>query len=366
MLMKDGLGQEAISRISSVLSAVHEEFPKATFEAQAMKGLAPLELKERVRHLIRVLHDCLPQPYSRVADLLINVPKHWDFGRDEDPISGFAAWPLIDYVGEYGLEAPKKSLKVLEKVTHLFSAEFAIRPFLIHHEAACFAVFEKWVDHKNHHVRRLVSEGCRPRLPWGIRLQAYVENPKPILPWLEALRLDETDYVRRSVANNLNDIAKDHPELVIQICKRWQKRDKGKSDWVIRHALRTLVKQGHPEVFALLGYSESPEVTVGEIALSSASIKLGGELTFSVDIHAAQHDVRCVVDYGVHYVKANGKRAPKIYKLKNCELAKGETLQLSKRVSFKPISTRRFYVGEHLLTVQVNGVEQARTSFMVK
>lgn len=366
MLMKDGLSRPAVVRIASSLSQVAPDFKKDAFVRDAMEGIEALELKERVRHLIQVLHRHLPQPFSKAADAISKVPAHWDFGREDDPVSVFAAWPLIDYVGEHGLASPKRSLQVLQKITHLFSAEFAIRHFLIHHEDECFAVFDKWVKHKNHHVRRLVSEGCRPRLPWGIRLKAYVENPKPILPWLEALRLDESDYVRRSVANNLNDIAKDHPEYVIEICQRWQKRDKGKSDWVIRHGLRTLVKQGHPDVFGLLGYSEAPSVSVGPIALSADAIAMGEALEFTVPLSAKKNAVHCVVDFSVHYVKANGSLSPKVYKLKNCELKKGESITLSKRISFKPITTRKFYAGKHLLTIQVNGVEQVRASFVVK
>ncbi len=366
MLMKDGLSRPAVQRMASALSAVAPDFKPAAFERDAMQGIESLELKARVRHLIHVLHKHLPQPYGRAADAICKVPPHWDFGREDDPVSSFAAWPLIDYVGEYGLASPKRSLQVLSKVTHLFSAEFAIRPFLVHHEDLCFAAFETWVKHKSPHVRRLVSEGCRPRLPWGIRLKGYVENPKPIVPWLEALRLDDSDYVRRSVANNLNDIAKDHPELVIALCKRWQKRDKGESDWVIRHALRTLVKEGHPEVFGLLGYSEVPSVSVGSIELSKTRVKMGEAFDFSVELAAKKRAVRCVVDYCVHYVRANGSLSPKVYKLKNCALEKGESVRLSKRISFKPITTRTYYAGEHLLTLQVNGVEQARVSFEVE
>lgn len=365
MLMKDALNGPAVERISQGIAAVYPAFDAASFQRLALTGIEDLELKARVQHLIAALHQHLPKKYSETAEIFKKLPAVWPRGDANDALRGFAAWPIIDYVAVHGLATPVLSLQVLEKLTPLFSAEFAIRPFLLSHQEQCFAFFEKWVAHKDAHVRRLVSEGCRPRLPWGLQLKPYVENPQPILPWLEALRRDESQYVRRSVANNLNDIGKDHPQLLLDICRRWQAEDQGASDWIIRHATRSLVKAGHPGVFGVLGYSALPKVKIEKFALGNSRVTLGDALEFSLVLTSEQQSQKCVIDFAVHYQKANGKTAPKVYKLKNIELQKNERLSLHKTISFKKISTRRHYPGEHVLAIHINGIEQVRKTFFV-
>lgn len=221
-----------------------------------------------------------------------------------------------------------------------------------------------WAEHKDEHVRRLASEGCRPRLPWGKRLQELIDDPMPIIAVLEKLKDDSSEYVRRSVANNLNDIAKDHPELVIKICKRWSKGKTVQREWIIRHATRSLVKAGHPDVFPLLGYTQRPKVALKEIKLSDSTLKLGQTLEFCAQLTSnANKEQSLVIDYAIHYVKANGTTSPKVYKLKNVSLQPNETLLLQKKQPFKSISTRTFYSGEHRLELLINGVAIAEKSF---
>ncbi len=363
MLMKEGLAAPAIERIVKGLALVLDDFNAAGFRRDALAGIDGLELKERVDHVIAVLGDYLPSKFSAAADVLIKLPAVWECGDPDDPLRGFAIWPLTDYVAVYGLNAPKKALKVMEVLTPFFSAEFAIRPFIEKHPELVMAHLQGWVNHKDDHVRRLVSEGTRPRLPWGIRLGGFVEDPTPALPLLDQLRLDESQYVQRSVANHLNDIAKDHPDLVVDICSRWQKEDQGKSDWVISHGTRTLVKAGHPKVFALLGYTQSPSIDVEKIALGGKKVSVGDLLTFSAYVKSKKDRQKCVVDYVVYYQKANGQLAPKVFKLKNVTLNRDERLILEKSVSFKKISTRKFHLGQHALAIQINGVEKARVEF---
>ncbi len=363
MLMKEGLAAPAIERIARALALVLDDFDVSGFRRDALAGIECLELKARVDHVIRVLNDYLPSKFSEAADVLIKLPAVWDGGDPDDPLRCFAIWPLTDYVAVYGLSAPKKALKVMEALTPFFSAEFAIRPFIEKHPELVMTHLQKWVGHKNDHVRRLVSEGTRPRLPWGIRLGGFVDDPSPSLPLLDRLRLDESQYVQRSVANHLNDIAKDHPELVVEMCERWQKEDQGKSDWVISHGTRTLVKAGHPRVFALLGYSKSPAIDVEKITLDAKKVSLGDSLTFSVGLKSRKNRQKCVVDYVVYYQKANGQLAPKVFKLKNVSLNRDEQLILEKAISFKKISTRKFHLGLHALAIQINGVEKARVAF---
>ncbi len=364
MQMKDGLSKAAVLRISAALALLLRQFDAEKFESEAMDEIKGLELKGRVNALIRVLHRYFPQKFSDAAVVLTKLPDVWDRGDPDDPLKGFAAWPLIDYVGVYGLDSPKLALRVLEKLTPLFSSEFAIRPFIERHPEIVFKQLDRWVTHKDEHVRRLVSEGTRPRLPWGIQLKVFVQDPKPCIPLLASLRLDGSEYVRRSVANHLNDIGKDHPKLLVELCAQWQEEDKGSSDWVISHATRSLVKAGHPEVFPLLGYTPAPKVEIGSLELNQKVVRLGESLPFCFSIKSLK-DQRFVLDYVVYYMKASGELAPKVYKLKNLSLQRGDTLSLEKVISFKPISTRKFYVGQHQLAIQVNGVECAWMEFDV-
>jgi len=216
-------------------------------------------------------------------------------------------------------------------------------------------------------VRRLASEGCRPRLPWGIALPAFQDDPSPILPILERLKLDPSESVRRSVANNLNDIAKDTPDVVIGLLRRWQTHDTQEMRWIIDRALRTLVKKGNPEALELLGYPASPEVEVRNLAVGPETVPMGGEVTFSFEIESrGQTPQNLMIDYVVHLMRANGQLTPKVFKLTRRTLAPGETVRIAKKHSFRPVTTRKYYPGEHAIEVQVNGVSSERKRFVVK
>lgn len=363
MLMKDGLDGTAIKRISSGLKQLMPDFDVDQFDAEALKGLAALELKQRVQHLIRVLHQHLPGDFRACAEVLGRLPEVWDYGNPDNALRGFAAWPLIDYVAEYGLNDPASALCTLERLTPLFSAEFAIRSFIQHHPEVSAESLRRWLTHPSEHVRRLVSEGTRPRLPWGKQLKHYIADPTAIIPLLDALRFDHSLYVRRSVANNLNDIGKDHPELLIETCLRWRAADQGKTDWIIRHATRSLVKAGHPAAFPLLGYTVKPEVELLAFALGRKELVIGEALPISLHIRGLKPGQRLVVDYAIHYQKARGKLSRKVFKWKNLELEDKQTIQLAKQLPFKPITTRTYYSGEHHVAVYINGLELARQTF---
>lgn len=373
MLMKDGLGDAAVKRLAANLWAVQADFPYQPFLELALQGLQELELKERVIHIIAALHQVFPEDFKQTAGILHKCSQQWQAGDPDDPLRGFAAWPLIDYVGVHGLQQPALALDTLKKLTSLFSAEFAIRPFLLEHRELSLKRLHLWSRDKDEHVRRLVSEGCRPRLPWGIRLQPFCEDPGDILPLLEALKADESLYVRRSVANNLNDISKDHPELVLDVCHNWNKgadigdEKGGKNDgkqsvdkdrqWLIRHATRTLVKAGHPRVFSLLGYTDKPEISLSPIKLQQEQIVLGEALQFNVQLHATgPKPQKLVLDYAIHHMKANGQTSPKVFKLKNLTLKAGEKLSIDKKHMIKEISTRKYYSGTHKLEILINGL----------
>ena len=362
--MKDGLGKVAINRMSTSLGQACPGFPVAQFRRLAIKGLDQLELKERVTHLIEVLHRYMPENFHQTAKVLMAVTKHWDRGDPNDPLSGFAAWPLIDYASVYGLDYPEPSLKVLKQLTPLFSAEFAIRAFIINHNELTYEHLLEWATHKSEHVRRLVSEGTRPRLPWGQRLPGYIKDPTPVIKLLEILKDDTSEMVRRSVANNLNDISKDHPERVISLCENWQTGASNDRQWIIRHACRSLIKAGHPDVFPLLGYTKNPKVDIAQFSLDKKRIKLGESLRFGFKLRSKTSTTqRVVVDYAIHHVKANKELTAKVFKLKEIELEKGGSIKIEKAHGFREITTRKYYPGRHLVEIIINGVSHGKKEF---
>lgn len=365
-LMKNGLAQPAIARISQALSQVLPHFPMQNFEESCLEDLNKLELKERVSHIINILHQYLPADFKKASTILISISDVWNFGKVDDPLKSFAAWPLIDYFSVYGLEHPKESLDGLMQLTHLFSAEFAIRPFIVKYPEYCHEQFTLWVKDASNDVRRLVSEGTRPKLPWGIQLKQFVVDPTPNLCLLDILKSDPSLYVRRSVANHLNDIAKDHPSVVIATCKKWRKDDSKEVNWVIKHATRTLVKKGCAEVFPLLGFTENPQITIEEIKLSNDVIKLGESISFDFDIKSDSNNLQnIVIDYTIYFVKSNGTQQGKVFKLKNITLKPNESMSLKKSFSFRPITTRKYYKGEHKIELLVNGNALLTKDFVV-
>ncbi|MCK5676835.1 MAG: DNA alkylation repair protein, partial [Verrucomicrobia bacterium] len=257
--------------------------------------------------------------------------------------------------------------EVLHKLTALFSAEFAIRPFITKHFGLTFQCLEKWCDDPDAHVRRLASEGSRPRLPWGRQLPQFIADPSPVFQLLEKLKDDPSEYVRRSVANNLNDISKDHPDAVIACCRQWKKNAGTERQWIIRHATRTLVKAGHPDVFGLLGFTENPQIDFQSLDVSPKEIPLGGTIEFKAVLRSESKNMqRVVVDYAIHHMKANGQTRPKVFKFQALEIAPGETVALSKRHAIKPIATRKYHPGKHAIEILINGKTFGRAGFTLR
>ena len=374
VLLKDGLNDNAITRIAMALKAccsgdVDQHFAKHVFDDKAfhstcMQGLEQLELKQRIHHIIAAMHQFLPTDFQHSGHILLQLKEHWHYGEPDDPYRGFAAWAVTDYVGVYGLQHPELSLQVLAYLTDLFSSEFSIRFLLLEHYEVSYQALLNWAEHDDEHIRRLASEGCRPRLPWGIRLQRFCQDPRPILAILEKLKDDSSEYVRRSVANNLNDISKDNPECVIRLCQVWHKDASDNTLWIIKHATRSLVKAGHPEVVALLGYTAKPQISLAQLTLQNKDVQMGNSLNFEVTLRSeAKKQQKLVIDYAVHHVKANGSRTAKVFKLKNINIAAGQTMQLNKKHAFKAISTRRYHAGTHSIEILINGIAYHRADF---
>ena len=362
--MKSGLNDQAVARIAAALSQVQARFPARDFRREAVRGLAGLELKQRVQHIIAVLHRYLPGGFPQAAAVLMRLKAHWAGSDGHDPLWGFAAWPLIDYIAVHGLSHPQVSLKALRHLTPLFSAEFAIRPFIAQHTDVTLAQLHRWCQDPDEHVRRLVSEGTRPRLPWGQRLPQFIADPAPVLVLLEKLKDDTSEYVRRSVANNLNDISKDHPDVVLRTGRRWLASRDSQRQRLVRHATRSLVKAGHPAVFSLLGYSRTPKLRVQTWAVDKTRVRVGEDLGLRMVLRSRSRvKQHLVVDYAVYFVKANGRTRAKVFKFRTLTLAPGEVVEIDKRHSFRKITTRQYYAGKHKMELIINGVACAEADF---
>lgn len=317
-------------------------------------------LKERIRHTTLVIGELLPLDYREALAILRRIaPALDEYGFEK------AVFP--DFVEVYGLQDWEVSLPALEQFTQQMSAEFAVRPFIIQDQPRMMAQMLAWADHESEHVRRLASEGCRPRLPWAMALPALKADPSPILPILERLKCDDSETVRRSVANNLNDIAKDNPQVVVDTLARWQAEDGQAVQWITQHALRTLVKQGHPGALDLLGFGAKPEVIVKDLTVTPESVALGESITFSFALEscgtAAQN---LVIDFVLSLMRANGKSSQKVFKLTKRTLAPGETVQISKKFTFAQITTRKYYPGDHAVAIQINGAVLAERHFLLQ
>jgi 3-methyladenine DNA glycosylase AlkC len=353
---KASVGPQLVEDLAQRLLAAYPAFPATQFIAEVTPQLEPLELKGRVAVIAAGLRRHLPPDYPTAMRLLLallDAPPTEAEGMFGD---GWLLWPVAAFVEHYGLEHLDESLQAMHAITQRHTAEFAIRPFLLRYPEQTLAMLQRWAHDPSFHVRRLVSEGTRPRLPWAARLPAFLDDPTPVLALLEVLKDAPSAYVRKSVANNLNDMAKDHPALVLATLARWQQGASDERQWIIRHALRTLVKQGHPEALRLLG-AEAPEVKLVALELTPATLRIGETLTIAVTLQStAAAPQQLVVDYVLHLPGARGAARAKVFKLRSQVLKAGATLRLVKQHSFAPVTVRRIYPGPHRIAVQVNGV----------
>ena len=313
------------------------------------------ELKQRMRHISVCLRQYLPGDLSVAFDIIRQIAI--DFGEKMD----IAQMVFPDFVEHYGQEHPM-SLELLEHLTRYSSSEFAVRPFIVKDQGSVMKLMYCWAKSDNYHIRRCASEGTRPRLPWAMALPALKKDPTPILPILVQLKDDPELYVRRSVANNLNDIAKDNPDFVISFAKAWLGQSKN-VDWVIKHGCRTLLKQGHTEVLSLFGYLPPDHLTVAELQFNN-KVLMGGVLSFSFSLISNNYKSlgKLRLEFAIDFMKASGKQARKVFQISEVVENKAQR-QVSKTFSFKAITTRKYYEGEHGLVILVNGVEMAKRSF---
>ena len=328
----------------------------------ATHDLRRLEFHGRVQQFSNALRTTLPTFVPKALSVLTkSLPT--PLPNCESVTDGWLQWPIGQFIADYGLDYFDESMEAMVELTKRFSSEFAVRPFVEQHTGETFQRLLELTDDPSPHVRRWCSEGTRPRLPWGKKLAALVEDPGPIWPILEALKDDDELYVRRSVANNLNDIAKDHPGAVVARCERWSRKSNPRRDWTIKHALRSQVKAGDPAALAIVGFGP-PKRLKSDLAASPKKVAVGGSvaLTASLSTTAARSQ-ELLIDYVVHYVRKRGEASQKVFKWKSCTLPARGALTLHKRHSMRETTVRALYAGVHRVELQVNGVRIAETTF---
>lgn len=361
--MKHFLSLDVAESLGKALAEVVPKYDLHTFMRVIEPGYEDLAVKARAFRIAEAYRSCLPESYEEALSLMLkSLPPAF---KDEENIAlnGFRFWPAACFIEAYGLAHLEASLKGMHAVTQRFSAEFAIRPYLQQYPDEVFECLGKWIKDESLHVRRLVSEGTRPRLPWAGRLPVYIDGKNNILPLLNILKNDPELYVRRSVANHLNDLTKDHPEVVLDVCTEWKKEATERSDWVIKHALRSLIKAGSSRALSLLGF-EPVKVEVVAFRTYQKEHRIGETVIFLLEIkNASKEAASLAVDYVVHFVKANGSTSEKVFKWATPKVDVGATIHLSKSLPLLQRSTRTLYPGIHKVEVQVNGERLGATAF---
>lgn len=357
--------KDFLSEFAKKVKRAYSAFDETSFIAEVLaEPWGELELKARIRKISSTLGHCLPGDYEQAIKVLYQI--------DEQCV-GFPYLFFPDFVEVYGQadEHWELSMQALERFTSKSTAEFAVRPFLLRDPEQMMQQMMTWSKHDNEHVRRLASEGCRPRLPWGQALPMFKRDPAPLLPLLEGLKADPSLYVRKSVANNLNDITKDHPSVVIQLSREWF-GEHPDTDWIVRHACRNLIRKADPEIMELFGYTDTsapgmvPLVSNAVLSVDKALVAIGDNSVFGYELRFREGDpVRVRIEYGIDFVKANGQTSRKLFRLTDRTLPGGARYTGSRKHSWKDLTTRRHYPGEHRIVLLVNGQEVASETIEV-
>ncbi len=358
-LLKNVYDKKYINTLSSEVKKYYSKFNQDKFIKEIFNTeWKNMELKERLHHISRTLGHNLPKDYSKALKIITQIaPK---FG-------GYAGMFAPAFVELYGLSEKNKdqfwqqSLDALKELTKYSSSEFAIRPFIQEKPKEVMAILQEWSQDSNEHVRRLSSEGCRPRLPWATALESFKKKPSLILPILNNLKSDSSEYVRRSVANNINDISKDHTKVALDMASRWvgQSAD---TDRLIKHGLRTLLKAGAPGALKLFGYLTPKQLKIKVVNFKSQKkVKLGHDLKIEGQIETLKPS-KVRLEFGLYFLRKNGEHNLKVFKINEKQYAKGKHL-INKTYSFKKISTRKYYRGQHFVSLIINGVEVKKISF---
>lgn len=353
--LKEMFNHEFYRHFSNAFGEADKNFNADAFFTEVTHGMEALSLNGRLRNTSLMLKKHLPDDYKKAVDILYNTAP---FLR-----SGYTALVLPDFVALYGKGHFDLSMEALRYFTTLGSAEFAIREFLKTDLAKTLDVMHKWAEDKNPHVRRLASEGSRPRLPWSFKLEEIIKQPSLTQRILEKLNADEELYVRKSVANHLNDHSKDNTAYMLQLVKSWDKQHKHTA-WIIKHAVRTLIKKGNEEALMIFGFGNDARVQLQSLTVDKTALQLGDSLQFSFGLVSEGTDPqKLVIDYAIHYAKASGSNSRKVFKLKEITILPGEQIAISKKQLFQDLTTRKHYSGKHVLEILVNGKVLGSTEF---
>lgn len=360
-LWKDSVDKQFIFNLAETINQVYSDFDVTGFVKQVMADrFLKRELKDRLNTIARHLKDFLPNNYHQATKILIKAA----------PLVGeFTNWSLTSYVEQFGQDKFDRSVKVLKELTKYGTSEFGIRPFVIGQPDKMIEIFFEWATDKNEHVRRLAAEGSRPRGVWVAHIPEYKQDPRGVLKILELLRADESRYVRKAVANNLNDISKENPGLAIKTAMRWLKSNNPHTNWIAKHGCRTLIKKGHPEILKALGFEANDKIRLVSFKLQrvkNKTIKIGNKIGFEFLIESkCKTGHNLLIDYEVTYAKANGRKSTKVFKLTKTRIEAGQKLRLSGCHKFADLSTRTHHPGPHFISLFINGVQSAPVKFIL-
>ncbi len=362
--LKDMFSKKFYERLAHEFNKADKNFQPIKFVKDVTKGIDALSLNQRMRNTTVVLKQHLPNDYKKSVAILSKVVPEFKLH--------YTSFLFPDYIGQYGHNDFKLSMETLKYFTQFGSSEFAIREFLKRDFDKTLSVMKKWAEDKNHHVRRLASEGCRPRLPWSFNLDEVAKNPNHTLPILEMLKADKELYVKKSVANHLNDFSRLHTDWMLKLVKSWDKKNEDTA-WIVKHASRTLIKKGDGRSLALFDYEKNAKLKIENWKIrkpvgrtGGLKIKLGETFSFSFDIVSEKTKVqKLVIDYSIHYQKKSGELAPKVFKLKDLNLKAKQTVSISKSHNFQNLSTRKHYPGKHAVEIFVNGKSHGKKEFVL-
>lgn len=355
--LKDMFNKKFYERLAVEFNKVDKNFHSDKFVKDVIKGIDNFSLNQRMRNTSVVLKQHLPNDYSKAIAIMSKVVPEFK--------SHYTSFLFPDFVGQYGHDDFQLSLETLKYFTQFGSSEFAIREFLKRDFKKTLAVMNKWSEDKNHHVRRLASEGSRPRLPWSFNLNEIAKDPELTKPILERLKTDKELYVKKSVANHLNDFSRINPDWMLKLVNSWDRKNEDTA-WIVKHASRTLIKKGDQRSLAVFDYEKSPKFKIEKLKIEKLKIKLGESLSFSFDIISEKaKSQKLVVDYAIHYQKKSGELAPKVFKLKDITLQPKATVQIAKAHRFMDFTTRKHYVGKHAVEILVNGKSYGAKEFML-
>lgn len=355
--LKEMFNHRFYTGFAEAFAKADRNFNAAQFIKDVTHNLDQFSLNQRLHNTSVVLKNHLPADYKKAIAILYKAVNHVQ--------TGYTALVFPGFVGMYGKDHFDLSMEALKHFTAFGSSEFAVREFLKADLPRALTIMKSWAGDQDHHVRRLASEGSRPRLPWSFKLDAVIKEPALTRDILEQLKTDGELYVRKSVANHLNDISKDHPGYMISLVKSWDNAN-AHTAWIIKHASRSLIKQGHQDSLAVFNFEKNVRLRLEKLRLQASRLGLGEALEFSFDIVSEKKaPQKLVIDYAIHYVKAGGGLSRKVFKLKETVLLPGQRLQIAKKQTIRDFTTRKHYAGKHLLEIIVNGKTMGEKAFQL-